>query len=330
MEMINEMELFGPSEIDFGFEELDDGATNVGDDDDDDDGDGEDEDEDDDEDNDDDDADDEYNRDWVSVIDDEDDQNNSDETLGDWAKLETMRSSHPMHFANKLSEVASDDPIDWMEQPPATLVIQGVLRPAFSEEQTVIQKHLSSRHLSNGDINEAQKLDENLESHGRINHHGHESSSSIDGLNLMDALDESIPASEASFYRLEMIKVQLFTGNSHPSDVEIEDLMKAQPDAIAHSAEKIISRLRAGGEKTTQALKSLCWRCKGIQVEEAVINGIDSLGFDMRVCSGTQVQTLRFAFDTRSRAMNLYTRFADLANLFIYIYIYISETCGLF
>lgn len=43
--------------------------------------------------------------------------------------------------------------------------------------------------------------------------------------------------------------------------------MKAQPDAIAHSAEKIISRLRAGGEKTAQALKSLCWRCKGIQVE---------------------------------------------------------------
>ena len=103
-----------------------------------------------------------------------------------------------------------------MEQPPATLVIQGVLRPAFNEEQTVIQKHLSSRHLSNGDINEAQELEENLEGHGRINHRGHESSSSKDGLNLMEALDESIPASEASFYRLEMIKVQLFTGNSHP------------------------------------------------------------------------------------------------------------------
>ena len=43
--------------------------------------------------------------------------------------------------------------------------------------------------------------------------------------------------------------------------------MKAQPDAIAHSAAKIISRLKAGGEKTIQALKSLCWRCKGIQVE---------------------------------------------------------------
>lgn len=49
--------------------------------------------------------------------------------------------------------------------------------------------------------------------------------------------------------------------------VDIEDFMKAQPDAIVHSAAKIISRVKSGGEKTTQALKSLCWRCKGIQVE---------------------------------------------------------------
>ena len=50
-------------------------------------------------------------------------------------------------------------------------------------------------------------------------------------------------------------------------DVELEDFKQAQPDAIAHSAAKIISRLKDGGEKTTQALKSLCWRCKGLQVE---------------------------------------------------------------
>lgn len=55
MEMINEMELFGPSEVDFGFEELDDEATNDEGDDDDDDGDDEDN-----EDNDEDNADDEY------------------------------------------------------------------------------------------------------------------------------------------------------------------------------------------------------------------------------------------------------------------------------
>lgn len=49
--------------------------------------------------------------------------------------------------------------------------------------------------------------------------------------------------------------------------VELEDFRRARPDAIAHSAAKIMARVKAGGEKTTQALKSLCWRCKGIQVE---------------------------------------------------------------
>jgi hypothetical protein len=49
--------------------------------------------------------------------------------------------------------------------------------------------------------------------------------------------------------------------------VKIGEYRKAKPDIIAHSAPNIISRLRAGGDKITQALKSLCWRCKAIQVE---------------------------------------------------------------
>lgn len=82
--------------------------------------------------------------------------------------------------------------------------------------------------------------------------------------------------------------------------VEVEDFMKAKPDAIALSAARIISLMKAGGEKITQAFKSLCWRCKGIQVEEAAIIDVDSLGFDLRVCSGTQIQTLRFAFNSQA------------------------------
>lgn len=39
---------------------------------------------------------------WVAVLDDGED---SDESPGDWAKLETMRSSHPIYFAKKLAEV---------------------------------------------------------------------------------------------------------------------------------------------------------------------------------------------------------------------------------
>lgn len=49
--------------------------------------------------------------------------------------------------------------------------------------------------------------------------------------------------------------------------VEMEDFRRAQPDGVARSSAKIISRLKAGGEKTIEALKSLCCRCKGIQVE---------------------------------------------------------------
>ena len=34
-------------------------------------------------------------------------------------------------------------------------------------------------------------------------------------------------------------------------------------------------------------------------LQEAQLICVDSLGFDIRVCSGTQVQTLRFAFKKR-------------------------------
>lgn len=42
---------------------------------------------------------------WVDVLEDVDDDEDEDETLGDWANLDTMRSSHPMYFAKKLAEV---------------------------------------------------------------------------------------------------------------------------------------------------------------------------------------------------------------------------------
>lgn len=68
-------------------------------------------------------------------------------------------------------------------------------------------------------------------------------------------------------FRPFLVEKVNFCSDSLQTVLEVEDYMKAQPDAIAHSASKIISRLKADGEKTLQALKSLCWRCKGIQVE---------------------------------------------------------------
>ncbi|KAI4347597.1 hypothetical protein L6164_008398 [Bauhinia variegata] len=283
MEMISEMDLPGPSEIDFGIEELDDQDS--------DDLDENDEEEEDEDENDD------YDSGWAAVISDEDEVDD-DDSLADWAKLDTMRSSHPMYFAKKLAEIASDAPVDWMEQPPVALAIQGIIGPAFIEEHSDIQKHLSGSQSSNADISKSK---ENKEDLGVINGHVHNSGSSTDDASHVENFENlEIPVNETSFYKLEMTKIQLFSAHGHPTFVEVEDYMKAQSDAIAHSVSKIISRLKAGGEKTIQALKSLCWRCKGVQVEEAQIISVDSLGFDLRVCSGTQVQTLRFAFKKRA------------------------------
>ncbi|KAL5744706.1 hypothetical protein ACOSQ2_027822 [Xanthoceras sorbifolium] len=286
-EMMKEMELSGPSEIDFGIEEIEDEDGDVDDDD---------EEEEENED---------YDEDWVNVLDDEDNDDNEDdddEALGDWAKLETMRSSHPMSFAKKVAQVASDDPINLMEEAPAGLSIQGLLRPALTEEHSDIQKHMSSNQSRDADILQVGEIVENkLEDLHIINGQRHESESSNDSsIQAEESNKEDVPRDGTTFYKLEMIKIQLILAHGHQAVVEVEDVKKAQPDAIALSASKIISRLKSGGEKTTQALKALCWRTKGIQVEEAAIIGVDSVGFDLRVCSGTQIQTLRFAFNTRA------------------------------
>ncbi|KAL2556130.1 Pentatricopeptide repeat (PPR) superfamily protein [Forsythia ovata] len=239
--------------------------------------------------------------DWVAILDDNEDQDEeSDGSLGDWAKLETMRSSHPMYFAKKLTEVVSDDPVDFMEQPSAGLAIQGLLRPAFLEEHSVIQKHISGHQSSNADVNQIAK-EQKPGGIVQINGHKHEKEPAQDIPTWAEELekDESL-GNGISFYKLEMIKIQLVSAHGHQSFVDIEDFRRARPDAIAHSAAKIISRLKAGGEKTMQALKSLCWRFMGIQVQEVALIGVDSLGFELRVCSGTQVQTLRFAFKKRA------------------------------
>ncbi|CAN1793163.1 Uncharacterized protein At3g49140 [Linum perenne] len=219
----------------------------------------------------------------VTVLEDEDDNeddddDDEDDSVGDWTESETM-DSHPMYFAKKLTQLASDDPVDWMKQPPTGLSMQGVLRPALVEEQASIQRYMSG----------GQKTETEPES-------------SDNGSVQAD--------DETSFYKLETTKIHLISADGHQAleglifsshtTVEPDDYRKAKPDVIAHSAAKIMSRLKDGGENVVEALISLCWRCKGIRVEEAEVIGVDALGFDLRVCSGTQVQTLRFAFLSRA------------------------------
>ncbi|ESQ45625.1 hypothetical protein EUTSA_v10010311mg [Eutrema salsugineum] len=278
MEMIKEMEMMGLSDSDYETEddesEGEEDSEEDGDEGEDDDEEGwvavledEDEDEDDDEDDDDDD-------------DDEDD----DESLGDWANLETMRSCHPMFFAKRMTEVASNDPIDWMDQPSAGLAIQGLLSHILVEDYSDIQKKLADRKstFTNGN-KDAENLQEKIED-----------------INKEDGGESEKKRNVVAFYKLEMIRIQLITAQGDQTDVEVEDVRKAQPDAIAHASAGIISRLEESGDKLAEALKSLCWRHYGIQAEEVKLIGIDSLGFDFRLCAGAKIESLRFAFLTRA------------------------------
>lgn len=216
------------------------------------------------------DSDDDFEQDMVVISEDDED----DEIFDDWKNMETMHESHPMYFAMKIVEVVSDEKYNWMDPPSTGLAIQGFIRPVLAEENFIVRKR-------------------NLDS-------DHERTHSTE----VSPKDRSKPEGLQSgtiFYKLEMINIQLVsTSYTNISLVKVEEYRKARPDIIAKSKAKIISRLKSGGVKTTEALKSLCWRAKGIQVEEVVLTGVDSLGFDLRACSGTLIQNLRFGFKRRA------------------------------
>ncbi|CAN1158608.1 Uncharacterized protein At3g49140 [Linum perenne] len=249
--------------------------------------------------------DDDYDEDIEAILeedseDDDDDDDDDEDDVGDWANLETMDSSHPMYFAKRLTQVASDDPIDWMKQPPTGLSIQGILRPALGEEHTDIKRHMSGDKSSH-DKKQAGKEADSSKKQDSINGQNAKSESTDDVSVSADELaKDAASKNRTTFYKLETTKIQLISADGRQTTVEPDVFRRAKPDAIAHSADKIISRLKDAGQNVTEALISLCWRCKDLQVEEAAVTGLDSLGFDLRVCSGTQVQTLRFAFNSRA------------------------------
>jgi hypothetical protein len=103
-----------------------------------------------------------------------------------------------------------------MEQPPACVVFQGVIRPAFIEENSPIQKHLSANQSSTAEIS---KVTENKdESIGAINGYEHNTESSEDNASkqVENNGNSDIPLDDTSFYRLEMVKIQVFSAHGHP------------------------------------------------------------------------------------------------------------------
>ncbi|XP_078151371.1 uncharacterized protein At3g49140-like isoform X8 [Carex rostrata] len=181
-----------------------------------------------------------------------------------WSVIETLKSVYPPDFAKSIAQAVCGTKIDWTNYPASGIVVKGYLRPAFSNEQTMAKRNKST----------------------------------VDGEN--DDIDQNKQDGSTHFLKLELENIQLTTACGNQTTVSIQEFWGAKPDVIAHSAANIISRLKAGGEKITQALKSICWRNLGLQVEEACVIGVDSLGFDVKVCSNKQLHIVRFAFDKQA------------------------------
>ena len=114
-------------------------------------------------------------------------------------------------------QVASDDPVDWAEQAPASLAIQGLIRPALIEEHSVIQKHLSDHQSDNDGIDEVGRtVEDDLEDPVTIN--GYKSGTSKDSPVSAEELEnkqDEARGNGTTFYKLEMVKIQLFSSHGN-------------------------------------------------------------------------------------------------------------------
>ncbi|XP_076943417.1 uncharacterized protein LOC143613648 [Bidens hawaiensis] len=107
--------------------------------------------------------------------------------------------------------------------------------------------------------------------------------------------DEDTNYSASIFYRLEIMRVELFSVYGVQATINLQDFRDAKPDILVHSIPDIIAHFGDDTMDCNLALKSLCKK-NGFYVEEANIIGVDSLGIDVRVFTGLEVRTHRFPF----------------------------------
>ncbi|CAN6804198.1 unnamed protein product [Brassica oleracea var. botrytis] len=99
----------------------------------------------------------------------------------------------------------------------------------------------------------------------------------------------------SSLYRLEIVGIELLSLYGTEFSISLQDFQDAEPDILVHSTSAIIEQ----GLSSGIALKALCKK-KGLHAGEANLISVDSVGMDVRVFAGAQVQTHRFPFKTRA------------------------------
>ncbi|KAI3894878.1 hypothetical protein MKX03_033622 [Papaver bracteatum] len=215
------------------------------------------------------------------------------DTPADWGRLNRSRRIHPIYFANCLTKAINMKIRKRMDYPANGLSIMGCLRPAYLDEESYLRGILHSESDDFSDWKEepetegeeqiaaAYSLTDGEPLSFNSNYHGSNFSSTL--------------------YKLEIVRMELFTVYGAQCLISVQDFQDAEPDVLAHSASEIIKNFSNKGMTCNIALKALC-RKKGLNVEGAHLIGVDSLGMDVRVFSGTEVQTLRIPFKARAKS----------------------------
>ncbi|KAI4311394.1 hypothetical protein MLD38_036296 [Melastoma candidum] len=190
----------------------------------------------------------------------------------DWGM--PSKSIHPVYFAKCMSKAINkvDKKVDHTSN---GLSILGCIRPIFPGEEFYLRQLFM---CEDDDVNNLDWKDAELPS-------------------FDPTRDEK--TNRSIIYRLEIMRIDLFSVYGIQCEIEVQDFLDAEPDILVHSTAAILERFSENGIRCDDALKELCKK-KGLRAEGANLIGVDSLGIDVRVHSGVEMKTHRFPFKMRA------------------------------
>ncbi|GAA0178648.1 hypothetical protein LIER_29867 [Lithospermum erythrorhizon] len=193
----------------------------------------------------------------------------------DWGMPDSLNWVHPTYFSKCLTKAFYAEYDKMMDYPSNGVSIWGQLKPAYIDEEIYL------RRLFNGEDSDDYISDWKDNEHRTLSPRG------------------NIQQVRSTFYRLDIVKIELFSVYGVQSAIRLHDFQDAEPDILVHTVPGIVERLDEGRVRYDAALRALC-RKKGLNVEGANLIGIDSLGINVRVLYGSEVQTHRFPFKVRA------------------------------
>lgn len=109
---------------------------------------------------------------------------------------------------------------------------------------------------------------------------------------------EWLSFSDFGFYRMEVVDAYYVAGFGEMGWVAADDYRQAKPDPLADHAEGIIAHMNADH---ADALKLYCRAYAGVEVDSAVMEDVDRLGFRLRAKVGEEQRDLRINFLRQAR-----------------------------